>query len=241
MHDDGVDVETRAAKRMIVIFAERESCDCMFSEFNGCIPNLKHYKDILASDAQLYPSEDALSVEEFTRWYAHHPEFCMVWTHEDTVLGSFAVAPLTKDAWTRLVRGECSEKDVTTPECVFDASRDSEVGLHIYHADKHVDAWRTHMGNKRLAVHAYTSLITVLKALQTRYSHVRVCGLSGLAVTAAGKRMLEYFGCTEHPDYLCTDSIWQHSSTKSRIVTATPPSQDWHLVHPCSMLILFPH
>ncbi len=202
------------------------------------------YDGILASDREVYPSPNGLTLEALQTWYANYPEFGMVFADAETgaIAGSCVVVPLSKHGWEQLTQGHLSEAALGA-DTLFDANRDNEIGLHVYHIEKTL-AYPADL--PRFGLVALEALADVLQAIQQRLqqaarqgskgdplvqaasrspaaegptgsadvgsapatqARLRVCGLSGLAVTRAGFALFSLlYGCRER-SYVCPEHI----------------------------------
>lgn len=124
------------------------------------------YDGIIASDREVYPTPDGLTLEVLHTWYAKHPELGMVFADAVTgaIAGSCVVVPLSKHGWEQLTQGHLSEAALGA-DTLFDADRDDEIGLHVYHIEK-TPTYPADL--PRFGLVALEALADVLQAIQQR-------------------------------------------------------------------------
>lgn len=120
--------------------------------------------------------------------------------HADVVAGLAVFIALSAQGWERLLGGAVSEADLSSADDLFDPARDAAAYLHCYHIE-------------RLAPGAGFADRVLRDAAHLGH---RVGGLSGLCVTAAGRRLFgESWGCGERAPR-CEEHVWRAAATGTR-------------------------
>jgi hypothetical protein len=99
-------------------------------------PIQKHdIKHILRLDNRVYPTADPVGQTTMESWYIRNPELGMVYDVGGKSVGAWAFIPLNQASWKKVIHGKLSERAIG-PKHLFDITKDTEIGLHIYHVEK---------------------------------------------------------------------------------------------------------
>jgi D-3-phosphoglycerate dehydrogenase len=97
--------------------------------------NKSDYKRILRFDNIVYPTADSVTPAIMESWYIKNPEFGMVYKLGGRPVGVWAIVPLKRSGWKKVINGELSESNISQKD-VFNIQKDDEIALHIYHVEK---------------------------------------------------------------------------------------------------------
>ena len=136
------------------------------------------YDFILENDRQVYPTHSPVTKEVVSSWFMRNPEFGMIYEDKNKVAGLCIAIPLTAKRWYDLVDGKFIESD-SNNETIFDNSRDSKMGLHVYH----IERFRSGQGFYKRVLQ---DLAMAVHNLRKKNTKLKIIGLSGLCVTTSG-------------------------------------------------------
>ena len=193
------------------------------------------YEFILSLDRQVYPSDHPITPEMISMWYKDLPQFGLIYEDKaGEIEGVFCIIALNKLGWENVLNG--LDEDELTKEMLFDPSKDQEVGLHVYMIDRFTE-------EKGFYKKCYTDLGRVL---QENFSHVRILGVVGWAVSPTGinlgfnklnRREYKYI-CDEH--VLAKEGQLQILVDPSRAQVEAQIKQGWTYQNRVKLLVAFP-
>jgi hypothetical protein len=195
------------------------------------------YAMLLEMDKKVYPTSSPVTEEIIKSWYIRNPEFGAVYENREGIVGVRVVIPLNAEGWKKLIAGNLKESE-TTGETLFDNSRDSEIGIHIYHIEK------LSGGVRNFHTIALMDLAGIVDNLRQRNRDLKLAGLSALAVTAGGIRLAEDKLRFRERDYVCSEHILEKDGKK--VVVENQGEADKKIkegyiyLNRCKMLVLYP-
>lgn len=211
--------------------------------------------EIVDLDSSVYPVEDPVTADQLWAWYQNHPEFGMVYEQGGHTVGSCMVIAMTPAGWEKLIKNEISEATVG-PDELFDANRgDSEIGLHIYHLERHGNSDGDFPGG--LFRRVFKDLGALVARLPGGKSAVaiggpRIVGISAYAVSSDGLRLFgQKLNFREREDMVSDEHILTRRSGEPAVEVVTVKSaaelQEALKARPgctyqnrCQMLVLLP-
>ncbi|KAF0693952.1 Aste57867_15135 [Aphanomyces stellatus] len=141
---------------------------------------------LIKNDVELYPTENPLTPAVLSKWFAHHPEFGMMYDG----FGCCVFVPLVPSTWQRFIRKEIEEADLV--DGIFDAaaSASGDLCLHLYHIEKTSQWSRAYDRMANVVLDDVRMLIARLNASRpSPLAAIRVVGCSALAASDAGFKM----------------------------------------------------
>jgi len=205
------------------------------------------YQLILDVDKQIYPTNSPVTPDIIAKWYNNNPEFGLVYEEDGKIVGLSVVIPLNAEGWNQLVEGKISESDLDS-KTIFDASRDHELGIHMYHIEKFEHNALAPIREFYKTV--IRDLAVVVNGLKKKHKKLKVIGFSGLAVTKEGIILCEdKFGCKEG-SYVSDEHILKKGNAK--IVMKADKTHLKEILEPkvkdgysyvtrCKMLVSYPN
>ncbi|OQS05626.1 hypothetical protein THRCLA_02278 [Thraustotheca clavata] len=148
----------------------------------------RDFDAIIASDKEMYPTDNPLTAQIMAKWFTHYPEFGMIYDG----FGCCIIVPVTKSTWEAYIKQEIDESQLANG--IFDGTStiDSKIGLHLYHIEKS-QAWTRQFD--RMANIVLADIRTILyninqrRATQLILKPLDVIGFSALAASDAGFNM----------------------------------------------------
>lgn len=204
------------------------------------------YQLILDLDKQIYPTETPVTLENIAKWYRNNPEFGLVYEEDGKVVGISIIIPLNAEGWKQIEEGKVFESELTD-KMIFDASKDGELGIHMYHIEKFERNALAPIREFYKTV--IRDLAVVVNELKKKHKKLKVIGFSGLAVTKEGIILCEdKLGCKERA-YVCDEHILKKGNSKFVIKAdkahlkeiLEPKIKDgYSYLNRCKMLISYP-
>lgn len=194
------------------------------------------YSLLLEMDKRVYPTETPVSADMLAKWYSKCPEFGLVYEDKGKIIGICAAIALSKTGWTGLIEGKLSESDLNG-DTLCDISRDSEIGIHIYHIEK-LDKSIKHFHEICLM-----DLARVMGMLKFHNKSLKVIGFSGLCTTKEGVGLFQNeLKCTER-SFISQEHILEKDGRKIIVEASNVPqklAEGYLLITRCQMLIAYP-
>ena len=194
------------------------------------------YPLLLKLDKKVYPTDSPVTKDMLSRWYAKYPEFGLVYEENGEIAGLCAAIPLSESGWTKLIEGKLSESDLDD-ETLCDISRDSEIGIHIYHIEK-LDKSIKHFHEICLM-----DLARVMGMLKFNNKSLKVIGFSGLCTTKEGVGLFQNeLKCRERA-FISQEHILEKGGRKIIANASDVPqklAEGYSLITRCQMLVAYP-
>ncbi|KAL6042524.1 N-acetyltransferase domain-containing protein [Balamuthia mandrillaris] len=179
---------------------------------------------LLSLDQKVYPCED-VTYNALKAWYRRNPEFGMIYDLPDDgeIVATAIFIPLNEKGWNKLINGELDEGELG-PEEIFDAERDSAIGIHVYHLEKLDNKVRSFFQTAMTDLNAIIQRLREAKAKRQQLALplteeqgqqlLKVVGFSGLAVTNNGIGLLFNKLNMMERDYICQQHILQRKAIR---------------------------
>ena len=196
------------------------------------------YARIIESDKEVYPTANPVTEDVLDQWYKNNPEFGSILEQHNELRGMCIAIPLTTEAWKKLVSGDVSESELHG-SAIFDASKDNEIGIHIYHLEKSGQS-------KGFYKDALWALGEITHRLKRKNPALRIIGFSGLCTSPQGISLFQNkFNCQER-DFVNREYVLRKDG---RAEVFHPQSEQdlrskladgYECICRCKMLVLYP-
>lgn len=144
----------------------------------------EEYSLILESDKKVYPTKNPVQIKTIKKWYSKNPEFGILFEEKGKISGTLIAVPLNAKGWKQLTAGKLSESQLDE-KTIFDNSRDSKLGIHIYHIEKY------NFKIKEFYKTALKELAKIVESLRLKNKKLKVIGVSGFCVSISGIELFE--------------------------------------------------
>jgi hypothetical protein len=201
--------------------------------------NKKDYAFLLELDKKVYPTDSPVTKEVIEQWYQNNPEFGFIFHEKEKIKGVCVGIPLNKNGWEKLISGNLLESELDS-KTIFNNSRDSELGIHIYHLEKFNEP------KIKIYEESLKQLSKIIDKLRLKNPELKIIGFSGLAVTVQGISLLyNKLNCRERK-FLNDEHIFKKQG-KLKIFKINSLNElleklkeDYEYVNRCKMLVLYP-
>jgi hypothetical protein len=194
----------------------------------------KDYKLILELDKKVYPTQNPVTARILNNWYKENPEFCLVYTENNKIVGLCVALPLNTQGWTNLVEGKIAEAELS-PKTIFNDKRDREIGIHLYHIEK-LDKSIKNFHNI-----CFRDIEKLINSLKIDNKSLKIIGFSSLCVTKDGLRLFSDILNYKESKFKSTEYILEKGSKKILVTTKEDMykklKHGYELITRCQMLI----
>ena len=196
------------------------------------------YLNLLAVDKKVYPTDNPVTEEILGQWYKNNPEFGVVFEEHNTLRGMLISIPLTKGAWQGLTSGKISEAELHGG-AIFNASRDSEIGIHVYHVERHDKS-------KGFYKEALGALAEIVRNLKHKNLALKVVGFSALCSSLQGRNLFENKLNFRERGFISGECIVRKARrveifrSHSEAELKKKLAQGYEFINRCKMLVLYP-
>ncbi|KAG2496956.1 hypothetical protein HYH03_004962 [Edaphochlamys debaryana] len=215
------------------------------------------HQEVIDADSGIYDTPAVVALSSVRQWCGQVPAMgFVVETERGQRLGVCSLIPAAGGSFRQMAAGELREADMHG-EHVFDAWRHDEIGVHMYHMER-VEGYPR--GVPDMAVLSMYGMAHALREVQElrqalgRPGPLRVCGVSGLAVSPQGIRLTVILYGARERSYICPEHVLRApkgpGGGKRRLELHTLHTQEqleallgagYELVARCRHLVLYSH
>lgn len=200
--------------------------------------NKNDYSFLLELDKKVYPTDSPVTKEVLGQWYQNNPEFGFIFEEKGKIKGVCVGIPLNKNGWRQLISGNLLESGLDS-KTIFNNSRDSEIGIHIYHLEKFDES------KIKVYEESLKQISNVINGLRLKNPKLKIIGFSGLAVTVQGVNLLyNKLNCRERK-FINNEHIFKKNNQlkifkiNSLKEILEKLEQEYEYITRCKMLVLY--
>jgi len=147
---------------------------------------VKEYEELIGMDQKVYPTPFPVTLKGMQSWFIHNPHFSFYINYNTQRIGVCVTIPLNSEGWDAMQQGRIREDQVDESH-IFEASKHTQIFLHIYHIEKFPD--NNSFQIWKLSLVHLKDIVDQLQMVSS--SDIMISGVSGYCVTSAGVHLFQ--------------------------------------------------